>query len=106
MDVVQNWCKSLTVGRANRVLRLALLLLSLTAVSDLVAGEAAATGESRFLRNVRQLTFEGQRSGEGYFSGDGKALIFQSEREPGNPFYQIYFLDLTSGDSHRVSPGV
>src|SRR5882724_13164041 len=63
-------------------------------------------GEGQFLANVRQLTFEGRRSGEGYFSPDGKALIFQSEREPDNPFYQIYILDLESGDSHRVSPGI
>src|ERR1700694_1209374 len=62
--------------------------------------------EARFLSNVRQLIFEGRRSGEGYFSPDGKALIFQSEREPDNPFYQIYTLDLTSGDIQRVSPGI
>lgn len=62
-------------------------------------------GEARFLSNVRQLIFEGRRSGEGYFSPDGKTLIFQSEREPDNPFYQIYTLDFTSGDIHRVSPG-
>jgi len=61
--------------------------------------------EARFLSNARQLIFEGRRSGEGYFSPDGKALTFQSEREPDNPFYQIYTLDLTSGDTHRVSPG-
>ncbi|MEO8082485.1 MAG: hypothetical protein ABI780_01550 [Ardenticatenales bacterium] len=32
-------------------------------------------------------------------------MIFQSEREPGNPFYQIYTLDLETGESRRVSPG-
>ncbi len=53
----------------------------------------------------RQLTFVGPKSGEGYFSPDGKKMIFQSEREPGNPFYQIYILDLISGASTRVSPG-
>jgi len=62
--------------------------------------------EKAFLSSTRQLIFEGRRSGEGYFSPDGKALIFQSEREPGNPFYQIYVLDLTTGDTHRVSPGI
>lgn len=62
--------------------------------------------ETRFLTNTRQLTFEGRRSGEGYFSADGTKLIFQSEREPNNPFYQIYMLDLASGNSHRVSPGI
>ncbi len=67
---------------------------------------AAAQSEQNFLSNSRQLTFEGKRSGEGYFSADGKALAFQSEREADNPFYQIYALDLESGDTHRVSPGV
>lgn len=61
--------------------------------------------EARLLGQIRQLTFEGRRSGEGYFSPDGKALVFQSEREAGNPFYQIYLLDLESGDTSRVSPG-
>src|SRR5215471_12235958 len=65
-----------------------------------------AAGEARFLSNTRQLVFEGRRSGEGYFSPDGKSLIFQSEREPGNPFYQIYTLDLQTGDTVRVSPGI
>jgi Tol biopolymer transport system component len=62
--------------------------------------------ESIFLSNTRQLILEGKRSGEGYFSADGKAMVFQSERDPENPFYQIYFLDLETGDSHRVSPGI
>jgi Tol biopolymer transport system component len=51
------------------------------------------------------LTVEGRRAGEGYWSPDGKKLVFQSEREPGNPFYQIYSLDLTTGDTTRISPG-
>jgi len=72
------------------------------------SGFAASTdnGEARFLSHTRQLVFEGRRSGEGYFSSDGKMLIFQSEREPGNPFYQIYTLDLETGDTVRVSPGI
>ena len=48
---------------------------------------------------------EGKRAGEGYWSPDGKKLVFQSEREPGNPFYQIYTLDLATGDTTRISPG-
>ena len=36
---------------------------------------------------------------------NGSKLIFQSEREAGNPFYQIYTLDFETGDSARVSPG-
>jgi Tol biopolymer transport system component len=61
--------------------------------------------ESSFLKNTRQLIHEGLRSGEGYFSEDGRYLIFQSEREPDNPFYQIYILDFETGDIDRVSPG-
>ena len=53
----------------------------------------------------RQLTFVGPRAGEGYFSADGKKMIFQSERYPGNPFYQMYLLDLTTQQTRRVSTG-
>jgi len=67
---------------------------------------ADASAEARFLSRVRQLTFEGRRAGEGYFSSDGSRMVFQSEREPGNPFFQIYELNLTTGDSRRVSPGM
>jgi Tol biopolymer transport system component len=61
--------------------------------------------ENKFLKNTRQLIYEGNRSGEGYFSDDGRYLIFQSEREADNPFYQIYILDFETGDINRVSPG-
>ena len=81
------------------------LALRLAAPAACPAAEAPAEAEARLLTNTRQLIFEGRRSGEGYFSPDGKALIFQSERDPANPFYQIHLLDLESGDSHRVSPG-
>ena len=78
-----------------RLLALALLLL-----------QAAPTYQERdFLTRVRRLTVEGKRAGEGYWSPDGKRLVFQSEREPGNPFYQIYVLDLATGDTKRISPG-
>ena len=74
-----------------------LLALSLT---------ASAQTEADFLANTRQLTFGGKRSGEGYFNADGTKLIFQSEREEGNPFYQIYLMDLETGDQERISPGM
>src|ERR1051325_1957671 len=60
---------------------------------------AASYQERDFLTRVRRLTVEGRRAGEGYWSPDGKRLVFQSEREPGNPFYQIYILDLTTGET-------
>jgi len=67
---------------------------------------AAAKSEAVLLSGIRQLTFEGLRAGEGYFSSDGKQMVFQSEREAGNPFYQIYRLDLETGDTERISPGM
>jgi Tol biopolymer transport system component len=62
--------------------------------------------ERDFLTRVRRLTIEGKRAGEGYWSPDGKRLVFQSEREAGNPFYQIYVLDLSTGDTKRISNGL
>lgn len=82
----------------------AIIPICSAADGDAASGANGAQEEARFLRNTRQLIYEGKRSGEGYFSPDGKRLIFQSEREEGNPFYQIYTLDLESGDSRRVSP--
>src|SRR5438046_7728922 len=76
-------------------------------VSALVWQSAAATYQERdFLTRVRRLTVEGRRAGEGYWSPDGKRIVFQSEREPGNPFYQIYVLDLSSGETKRISSGL
>ena len=79
--------------------------LGLALVSVLPHELPAAEGEAQFLSRVRQLTLEGRRSGEGYYSPDGKNIIFQSEREKGNPFYQIYIMSLETGDVNRVSPG-
>ncbi|MBK7951360.1 MAG: M28 family peptidase [Deltaproteobacteria bacterium] len=56
--------------------------------------------------DARPLTFAGRRTGEGYFSADGRQLVFQSEREPGNPFYQIYRMRFATGETTRVSPGI
>ncbi len=80
----------------------------LAQVEDITASDpaAAAKAQAELLTSVRQLTFEGKRSGEGYFSADGRWMVFQSEREPDNPFFQIYLMDRETGDTHRVSPGI
>ncbi len=63
--------------------------------------------EELLLSGTRRLVLDSMRSGEGYFSADGEQFIYQSEEEgSGNPFYQIYVMDLASGTSSRVSPGV
>jgi Tol biopolymer transport system component len=85
--------------------RSALVLAAAIAVAA-SAQEAPQYQERDFLTRVRRLTIEGRRAGEGYWSPDGRRLVFQSEREPGNPFYQIYVLDLTTGDTKRISPGI
>jgi Tol biopolymer transport system component len=43
-----------------------------------LAAEEVARLESAHLTNVRQLTFGFARAGEGYFSPDGKSIIFQA----------------------------
>jgi Tol biopolymer transport system component len=68
--------------------------------------EEEAKLQQQLISDIRQVTFSGRRAGEGYFSKDGKQMVFQSEREPGNPFYQIYLMDRELGDIHRISPGV
>jgi Tol biopolymer transport system component len=70
-----------------------------------LGAQQPVSAERDFLSRVRRLTVEGRRAGEGYWSPDGQRLVFQSEREPGNPFYQIYALDLATGDATRISPG-
>jgi Tol biopolymer transport system component len=85
--------------------RLIFGMVVLAALTAGVGAQAPANHEADFLTRIRRLTVEGRRAGEGYWSPDGKKLVFQSEREPGNPFYQIYSLDLTTGDTKRISPG-
>src|SRR5258705_1329058 len=63
--------------------------------------------ESAHLRNVRKVTADFVRAGEGYFSPDGKQIIYQAEeKDTGNPFYQIFVQDLATGRYLRGSPGV
>ena len=106
-------------------IRVLLVLIALTAISattigsvtkclaqqskaddSIKSGEANPKSiESKFLTGVRQLTFEGKRAGEGYYSATGKQMVFQSERLEANPFFQIYVLDFETGDVSPVSPG-
>src|SRR5436305_3316070 len=63
--------------------------------------------EAVHLKNIRQLTRDFVRAGEGYFAPDMKQIIFQAEeKDTGNPFYQIFVMDLETGKYRRVSPGL
>jgi len=83
-------------------------MLSLLAALALAAGPADdwRKQESAYLKNIRQLTQDFVRAGEGYFSPDKKSIIFQAEEKGKNPFYQIFVMDLAAGKYRRVSPGI
>lgn len=82
-----------------------LWMLASLALGQPGAGDWKAQ-ESVHLRNIRPITSEYVRAGEGYFSPDGKQIVFQAEEKgTGNPFYQIFIMDLASGKARRLSPG-
>jgi Tol biopolymer transport system component len=64
----------------------------------------AASVESRFLTNIRQITSGMVKAGEGYFSPDGRTIIYQAVPQ-GYPFYQIYTQSLDGGKAQLVSTG-
>ena len=82
-----------------------LLTAALVQPADPAADWKAA--EATHLKNIRQVTHDFVRAGEGYFSPDGKRVIFQAEEKgTGNPFYQIFVMDLDTKQLRRISPGV
>src|SRR5437762_213119 len=82
------------------------MFLLLAAVAVLAQAGDWQDLEAIHLKNIRQVTHDFVRAGEGYFAPDGKRIIFQAEeRGTGNPFYQIFVMELDTGVFHRVSPG-
>ncbi|MFN9370949.1 MAG: TolB family protein [Planctomycetaceae bacterium] len=88
--------------------RLALGLVAVLSgsVSRAQSGPAPAltAGESKYLANLRQVTQGLPRAGEGYFSADGKQLVYQAY-PIGYPFYQIYTQPKDSQQPRLVSTG-
>ncbi len=85
----------------------ALLVLALgLAFSGLTGAQQGSTpkDEAPWLKNLHQLTFEGKRSGEGYFSPDAREIVYQAVRDD-CPHYQIYVQSLETGEARRISPG-
>ncbi len=72
--------------------------------SQAAADETPGSIESRFLKNVRQVTSGFEKAGEGYFSPDGKQIIYQATTRE-YPFYQIYRQPLAGGEPQLVSTG-
>jgi tricorn protease-like protein len=69
-----------------------------------VSKATSASIEAKFLKNIRQVTSGMVKAGEGYFSPDGSAIIYQAVPQ-GYPFYQIYTQPLTGGEPQLVSTG-
>jgi len=93
--------------------RILVVGISILAVSCACAGAdeprlegfaALTKAESQNLANARQVTHGLPRAGEGYFSPDGKSIVYQAY-PVGYPFYQIYVQDLEKGEPRLVSTG-
>jgi Tol biopolymer transport system component len=69
-----------------------------------LATAADDDGEAALLGNIRQVTKDFPRAGEGYFSPDGKSIVFQAY-PVGYPFYQIYVQPVDAFEPRRISPG-
>ncbi len=83
------------------------LLLSLALLAPPNPSADWKAQEAAHLTNIHQVTSGFVRAGEGYFSPDGKQIIYQAEeKDTGNPFYQIFVQDLDTGRFRRISPGV
>ncbi len=77
-----------------------------------LSAEEVAKRESKHLSNVRQVTFGFFRAGEGYFSPDGKSIVFQAvpnlpesvflEPKPNQYEYQIFTAELTPGAKPKL----
>ncbi len=81
-----------------------ILCLSLSSPSFLAHAESP---EHLYLRNIRQVTFPSmgfEKAGEGYFSPDGKTIIFQAV-PTGKTAYQIYTINLETNELRMVSTG-
>ncbi|MBG98771.1 MAG: hypothetical protein CMN58_00320 [Solibacterales bacterium] len=67
------------------------------------AVEVSQAQTTKFLSNIKQLTFGGQNA-EAYWSPDGKRLVFQATRD-GNDCDQIYVMNADGSDLRMVSTG-
>ncbi len=88
----------------NRAIWSCMLCLTLLAASSARCEEAAESIEGKYLSNVRQLTSGFVKAGEGYFSPDGKTIIYQAVPQD-YPFYQIYKQPLAGGEPQLISTG-
>lgn len=87
------------------ILPFTLLILFATSFTCFADEPTATEKESAHIANLRQVTSGFSRAGEGYFSPDGKSIIYQAY-PLGYPFYQIYTQSLEGKPNvQRISPG-
>ncbi len=60
--------------------------------------------ENKYLKNIRQVTFDFIQAGEGYFSPDNKFISFQAI-EKNYPFFKIFVQEFPLGKPKLVSTG-
>ncbi len=80
-----------------------LLVLATSGANAMHQPRVAQAAQEVHLRNIRQLTFEGENA-EAYFSFDGTKLIFQSTPRAGG-CDQIYTMSLDGGGIELLSTG-
>ena len=86
------------------LLTLLAVLMLLSAQTVFAEDNFAQQQEAKHLGNLRQVTAGLPRAGEGYFSPDGKHIIYQAY-PVGYPFYQIYVQKLDEKTPRRISTG-
>ena len=72
--------------------------------NHLIQAQELSKLESKFLSDVRQVTNGFVKAGEGYFSPDGKQIVYQAVRQE-YPFYQIFTQPLEGGIPRLISTG-
>ena len=65
---------------------------------------STAQADTPFLKNIKQVTNGFEKAGEGYFSPNGKTIIYQAIRRE-YPFYQIYTQPLNGTRPKLISTG-
>jgi Tol biopolymer transport system component len=79
-------------------------LISLAAalfVTDTLSAQDSI--EPKFLTSIRQVTSGFVKAGEGYFSPDGKQIVYQAQPLD-YPFYQIYMQPLAGATAGSIRP--
>lgn len=76
------------------------VLVSILIAMTTPTGQGEESAEGKYLSNIRQVTSGMVKAGEGYFSPDGRSIVYQAQPLD-YPFYQIYTQPLDGGNAVR-----